>query len=374
MKKIGTKIAEFSSPNNVRAAIARMKFSTDKSKFPLQFPFDENVTGKNARPFMAAFDFKILRRFGFLILIAFLVIPFVFSQVGLDKIREYNNQQANNYLENLSFIIAFVGGMISVLLPCTLAILPAFFAYTFKERKEITKMTLVFFLGFSLVFVGLGIFATIIGQTLSVLHVADTKTLVLIAGIFLILFGIATILGLGFQLFSFNKKTDHDVLGTFLFGLMFALGWSACLGPVLAGILLIASTFHNYLYSAVLLFFYSLGLFVPLFIISILFDKFNLTKVSWIRGKEFEVSLFGKKFFIHTTKVIAGVLLIVTGTIFLVYNGTTVINELDPLRTSYYAYAFENQLFTSKYVEIIGLLVLAAVVFLVFMFVRKKTE
>ena len=242
------------------------------------------------------------------------------------------------------------------------------------ERKEITKMTLVFFLGFSIVFVGLGIFATIIGQTLSVLHIAETKTLIFIAGIFLVLFGIATILGLGFRLFGFNKKTEHDIFGTFLFGLMFALGWSACLGPVLAGILLIASTFHNYLYSAVLLFFYSLGLFVPLFIISILFDKFNLTKVSWIKGKEFEVNLFGKKFFIHTTKAVAGILLIITGLLFIIYNGTTVINDLDPLRTSYYAYLFENKLFSLPYAEIIGVVMLAIVLFLLFIFVRKKPE
>ena len=101
---------------------------TNESKIVLG-PCEESVD--DARSSMAAFDLKILRRlakFTLPILLAIFLIPFVFSQTGIDKINEYNRQQANNYLENLSFIVAFVGGMISVLLPCTLAILPAFFA------------------------------------------------------------------------------------------------------------------------------------------------------------------------------------------------------------------------------------------------------
>src|SRR3989338_3705249 len=117
-----------------------------------------------------------------------ILIPLVFAQTGLQKINVYNQQQAVFYLQNLSFFVAFVGGMISVLLPCTLAILPAFFAYTFKERKEITKMTLVFFAGFSMIFIILGIFAAAIGETLTSIQIANTKMLVIAAGLLLILF------------------------------------------------------------------------------------------------------------------------------------------------------------------------------------------
>ncbi|HLG24194.1 MAG TPA: cytochrome c biogenesis CcdA family protein [Candidatus Nanoarchaeia archaeon] len=302
------------------------------------------------------------------------LIPIVFSQSPLDRIYEYNQEQAVYYLQNLSFFVAFVGGMISVLLPCTLAILPAFFAYTFKERKEITKMTFVFFLGFSLIFMLLGVFAAAIGQTITSIQVADTKLLIIIAGIFLIGFGIMTMLGKGFNFISINKKTGHDIFGVFTFGLLFGLGWSACLGPILAGILLIASTFHNYFYSAALLFFYSLGLFVPLFLISILFDKFNLTQVPWIKGREFEVKIFGKTFFIHTTKIIAGVLLIASGTVFIVFNGTSVINSLDPLRTSVYAYIFEEKVFKIPNIDIIGLFALVLLAGLVGYFILKKPK
>ena len=298
----------------------------------------------------------------------------VFAQTGLQKISQYGNQQAVFYLQNLSFFVAFIGGMISILLPCTLAILPAFFAYTFKEKKEITKMTIVFFAGFSLIFMVLGIFAAAIGETLTSIQFANTKVLVSVAGALLIIFGIMTILGIGFNFIKIDKKTGHDISGIFLFGILFGLGWSACLGPVLAGILLIASTFHNYFYSAALLFFYSLGLFVPLFLISILFDKYNLTQKSWLKGKEYEVKIFGRTFFIHTTKIIAGILLIASGLTFIIFNGTNVINTFDPLRTTVYAYIFEGKLFDIPYINLIGLLAFVLFVSFVVYFLYKRNQ
>ena len=197
---------------------------------------------------------------------------------------------------------------------------------------------------------------------------------ILAAGILLIIFGIMTILGLGFNFMPVSKKTGHDTLGIFTFGILFGLGWSACLGPVLAGILFIASTFHNYFYSATLLFFYSLGLFVPLFLISILFDRYNLTQSAWVRGKEFEVRIIGKTFFMHTTKVAAGMLLMAAGSVFIIFNGTSVVNTLDPLRTSVYAYILEGKLFEIPYIDFIGLAALVVFVLLVGYFLYNGRE
>ena len=98
--------------------------------------------------------------------------------VGLQKIIDYNNQSAADFAFKVSFFIAFLAGMLGVLSPCILPFLPAYFSYTFKEKKNITMMTLIFFSGFSIVFVAMGAAAGFIGeQTLSVLQ-RDRKSVV----------------------------------------------------------------------------------------------------------------------------------------------------------------------------------------------------
>ena len=76
---------------------------------------------------------------------------------NLQGLVDYKYDQADFYLLNLSFLIAFLAGIIGILTPCSLAILPAFFAYSFEGKKEITKMTLIFFLGFAPVFIVFGL-------------------------------------------------------------------------------------------------------------------------------------------------------------------------------------------------------------------------
>ncbi|MFQ5474457.1 MAG: cytochrome c biogenesis CcdA family protein, partial [Candidatus Nanoarchaeia archaeon] len=111
--------------------------------------------------------------------------------VGLQKIVDSNKEITADFALNVSFFIAFIAGILGILSPCILPFLPAYFSYTFKEKSSITKMTLVFFLGFSTVFVAMGIVAGFIGaQTLSVIQ---QGWLVAIAGAFMIVLGIMTL-------------------------------------------------------------------------------------------------------------------------------------------------------------------------------------
>ncbi|MCH8329242.1 MAG: hypothetical protein IIB81_02520, partial [Nanoarchaeota archaeon] len=103
----------------------------------------------------------------FLILAMILLSFNVFSHLeddnlpeGLHKIFDYNEDQAIFYFKNLSFVVAFLAGILSILTPCSLGILPAFFSYTFKEKKNITKMSFSFFLGFMPVFIAFVLIAT----------------------------------------------------------------------------------------------------------------------------------------------------------------------------------------------------------------------
>src|SRR3989339_375763 len=98
-----------------------------------------------------------------LFLISFSLASALILPENLQKINEYNKGYFSNFLLKISIPIAFIAGLISFIAPCTLALFPAFFSYTFKEKREITKMSLVFFFGFALTFVAMGLIAGLIG-------------------------------------------------------------------------------------------------------------------------------------------------------------------------------------------------------------------
>ena len=146
----------------------------------------------------------------------------------------------------------------------------------------------------------------------------------------------------------------NDVPGTFLFGAFFAMGWTACLGPILAGILGIGALLHNIWYSALLLFFYSLGNLVPLFILSVFYDKLDLSSNRLIRGRMFRFSVFGKELRVHSTNLAAGILFMVLGVILIAYKGTYVFNNMDIFGTKPYFYSIQRSLISWEHANALG--------------------
>ena len=154
--------------------------------------------------------------------------------------------------------------------------------------------------------------------------------------------------------------------------MFFGLGWTACSGPILVGILFIASVFDNYIYSAILMLFYSLGLFVPIFLISFLFDKYDLLNNKFIKGKEFEFKAFGKNIAIHSTSLISAILLIIVGLVFIVYGGTNIIHSLGLGGLASTIYLWQENLISLKYLDVIGAIFLLGFLFLLWKFLKKK--
>ena len=308
------------------------------------------------------------RRFFLLIFFVLLLLTvFVSAQsnmpIGLQRIIDYNNSSTADFAVKISFFIAFLAGMLGILSPCILPFLPAYFSYTFKEKKNITKMTVVFFLGFSLVFISMGVVAGFIGAQL--LSVVQNSLLVRIAGVFIIFLGVLSLLGKGFSSFiKIGQKTSNDVPGVFLMGIFFAIGWTACLGPILAGILGIGAILNNIFYSAVLLFFYSLGTLTPLFILSLFYDKFKLSESKFIKGKMLTFSIGEKEFNVHSTNLISGILFMIIGFVMLIFAGTAVVNTWDFLGTKQYFYSIQRALIDWNYANLLGIVVF--VIFIVF--------
>jgi cytochrome c-type biogenesis protein len=193
--------------------------------------------------------------------------------------------------QEVSALIAFAAGFLSFVSPCVLPLVPSYITYitgvsfhdlTDQEtRKKVKWTTLIhsclFILGFSTVFILMGASASYLGQVLSKYQTWIMK----IGGILIILLGIHFIL----QIFPFlqiekrfeMKRKPLGYLGSFLVGIVFAAGWTPCIGPILSTILIYASTSQQMTTGILLLASYSLGLGIPFLLASLAFNLFLST-------------------------------------------------------------------------------------------------
>ena len=191
--------------------------------------------------------------------------------------------------QELSLLIVFSAGLLSFLSPCVLPIIPGYIAFvsglSVKDMTEHgstdNKMapamlnSLMFVLGFSIVFVVLGASATWLGGFL----IQRLPLLVSIAGVVIIIFGLQQI-GLfkfGFMLTTKQIDLPTEKLGPFrapLLGAAFAFGWTPCVGPILAAILTYAATMDTVGKGMVLLIVYSAGLGIPFLLTTVAMKGF----------------------------------------------------------------------------------------------------
>lgn len=217
--------------------------------------------------------------------------------------------------DNLFLMIpaAFFAGILSFLSPCTLPLLPAYFAFSFQASKSnVVVMTIAFFLGLATTMTVLGATAT----ALSLFLFQNLQILTLVGGVIVIAFGIMSLLGFGFTGVQFQNRPEATIIGSYVYGATFSLGWSACVGPILGAILtLLATQGAGILQGAFLAFIYALGLGLPLILIATFFSRLGTGTRFWqfLRGKGFTVKIFGREFFLHTTSLLSGLLLIVMG-------------------------------------------------------------
>lgn len=188
-------------------------------------------------------------------------------------------------------ILAFGGGLLSFVSPCTLPILPAYFAFAFQSgRKQIAANTLAFMLGLGVMFSFLGAGASAIGSLLN----QSADLLLLIGGSFIVIFGLMSLMGKGFSGFVQENTASNDSLGgSFVFGLTFAVGWTSCTGPILGAVLSLAAVSGTVWHGIMLLFIYTLGLGLPLLLVSTLFGRASRQSLFWriLRGKGWTVAI-----------------------------------------------------------------------------------
>ncbi len=247
--------------------------------------------------------------------------------------------------DNLLLMIpaSFVAGVLSFLSPCTLPLLPAYFAFSFQAKKSnVVVMTLAFFLGLATTMVLLGASAT----ALSFFLFKNLHALTTVGGIVIILFGIMSLFGFGFTGVQFQNRPEATVLGSYVYGATFSLGWSACIGPILGSIMtLLATQGMGILQGSFLAFLYALGLGLPLILIATFFSRLGTGTRFWqfLRGKGWIVKVFGKELYLHSTSLISGLLLIAMG-ILLLSGKLTIFTQMAASQSSTWLVDLEEQL------------------------------
>ena len=209
--------------------------------------------------------------------------------------------------------LAFGAGFISFLSPCVLPLIPGYISYISGEslgdivekQKKVILKTVLFSLGFSLVFISFGATASFIGNIL----LENSNTLRIIAGIIIIIFSLQLIgiLNLNFlnQEKRFQTKNySNNLFFPVLVGAAFGFGWTPCIGPVLGSILTLAAVESSIGKGILLLSFYSLGLAIPFILSGYGISKFLAFSKNFRKN-------------IKIVSVTGGVILLITGILIL---------------------------------------------------------
>lgn len=200
--------------------------------------------------------------------------------------------------------LALVAGIVSFTAPCTLPLLPGYVSYVsgmtsggpLQVRGGNSRVMLgasLFVLGFSVVFVALGVTASGLGLLLA----QNTRTLEYVGGGFIIVMGLITA-GV-FRVGWLQRQMRFDLSGigqgprgAFPLGAAFGFGWTPCIGPVLAGVLVTAASTSTMLQGAVLLSAYSLGLGLPFLALAAAVARGG-GRLAWLRRHTRKIELFG---------------------------------------------------------------------------------
>lgn len=181
----------------------------------------------------------------------------------------------------MQYFIAFLEGIITFISPCLLPMLPVYISYfaggTERNTKKTLKNAFGFVLGFTTVFVIMGALAGTVGSFLSRYQVAVN----IVTGLIVVFFGL-NFLGVFrlniFKGMSGNTKTDNlGFFSSFVFGVVFSVGWTPCVGAFLGSALMMASQQGKVLQGILMLLTYSLGLGIPFIASAVLIDKLKTT-------------------------------------------------------------------------------------------------
>ena len=210
-------------------------------------------------------------------------------------------------------IAAFVAGLVALAMPCCFSVLlPSYFAQSFKQKSQRVGMTGLFSLGIATIMLPLAFGITSLGRLLGTNH-----ELTFVAGGFLmIVIGFWTFWGRGMLPrveFPVDLKKVNAV-SVYTLG-MFSGAATSCCAPVLAGILILTALTASVFEGLLIGFVYIFGMVFPLFVIAVAWEKYQARGENPFQGRVVSLTVLGREFSAHSTKLIAGLMFLVMGVV-----------------------------------------------------------
>lgn len=220
-------------------------------------------------------------------------------------------------MSGIGLLGAFLGGLASLLSPCSALLLPSFFAYAFDRVQLLIVRTVAFWVGLCAVLVPLGAGVGALGTVVT----RYRSEVTVIGGLVLIGFGLMTLVGKGFRIPAVQRITARiNISGTvsvLALGAVYGLA-GFCAGPLLGAVLTMSAMGADPIYGAMLMAVYALGMAAPLFVLAWLWERFDLSRRSWLRGRPIRLGPLQT----HTSSLLTGTVFIVLGAVFLLTDGT----------------------------------------------------
>ncbi|MCM2390934.1 cytochrome c biogenesis CcdA family protein [Streptomyces albipurpureus] len=274
-------------------------------------------------------------------------------------------------MTDIGYLAAFLGGLLALISPCSALLLPAFFAYSLDSTGRLLLRTGIFYAGLATTLVPLGV----AGSYASRFFYGNRDLLVAAGGWLIIALGAAQILGLGFA-----SRTMAELSGrirpttaapVYALGLVYGLA-GFCAGPILGSVLTVSALSGSPVYGGLLLAVYALGMAVPLFLLALLWDRFDLGRRRWLRGRSLSLG----RLRLHTTSLFSGLFFIALGTIFLAFDGTTALPGLLSVDDSFAAEQWAGRVGESvpDWALLIGVMAIVAMILGIRGWRRRETS
>ncbi|MCW2287355.1 cytochrome c biogenesis transmembrane protein [Leucobacter luti] len=215
---------------------------------------------------------------------------------------------------SLSLLGAFLGGVLTLLSPCSVMLLPAFFAYAFSSPGALLARTGVFFLGLATALVPLGLLAGTLGAWVN----QNRFTLVTVASALVILLGAAMLLGIRLPgVIQQRGAESASIASVFALGTVYGLA-GVCAGPMLGAALAFAAFGGNALLGGLILLVFAAGMTVPLLLLALLWERLPAVR-KLVRPRELVIGRWRNTW----TNIVGGIITVGIGVLLLVTQGTT---------------------------------------------------